>query len=371
MKNETAKTALNIAFPLKPSELNRAKKTLASYGSLKDALVNPNFSEVRPNALHIVEYLSLSLPSKLSTIDLDGYTLQFTVGRKVKANAAKITSIDKTNKVMTIGVGQLQTSYSKLPAVVSLVKALLTAFFSGVEYTTSEGEKKVFKGRLDLPSGADQSKKRNSLILNELGISEFSGMSSSAILTSFKCDKCAHTYVACNAPEKDRACSIPNCTGTLKSTRLNYNHRSDNLKKHWGVSSETVLMGLNPHDPALKASRGQVKKLIFDYMGWDLDSSKSEAELEKARLESQGVSEKEAAMVVNTLNRADRVLKFKEYLDTLDKGVFKGANVKRSKLHKLLKSEVVKLAKHLRVNYDPSLKGSDLAMLLVNEAANG
>jgi hypothetical protein len=269
---------------------------------------------------------------------------------------------------MTIGVGQLQTSYSKLPALVSLVKALLTAFFSGVEYTTSEGEKKTFKGKLDLPSGADQSKKRNSLILNELGISEFSGMSSSAILTSFKCDKCAHTYVACNAPEKDRACGIPNCTGTLKSTRLNYNHRSDNLKKHWGVSSETVLMGLNPHDPAIKHSKGAVKSLIFEYMGWSLDESKSESALEKARLESQGVSKQEAAMIYQTLNRADRVIKFKEYLDTLDKSVFKGAKVKRAKLHRLLKSEIVKLANHLGVKFDPTLKGSDLAMHLVREA---
>tara|TARA_S200002703_G_C3776494_1_gene239091 strand:- start:80 stop:1189 length:1110 start_codon:yes stop_codon:yes gene_type:complete len=355
-----------LRFPFKASEINRANKTLEAYGSLETALVSSKFSEVRPNAIHIRQYLKRALPAKLTGLDLDGYAISFTIGRKVKSNSCKIINVDKTQKVLTIGVAQLQTSYSKLPAVVSLIKALLTAFFQGVEYTTNEGEKKTFKGRLDLPSGADQSKNRNSLILNELGISEFSGMSTSAILTSFRCTRCNYKYVACNAPERDRACTIPNCTGSLKATRLNYNHRSDNLKKHWGVSKETVLMGLNPHDPAIKFSTGKVRSLVFEYMNWEDSKEVTKEDLDQARIESQGVTKGEAKLIVNTLNRADRVLKFKEYLDTLDKKILKGANVTRSKLHKLKKSEVIKLLDFLKIKYDKDLSGSDLAMFIIN-----
>ena len=96
-----------------------------------------------------------------SGISRDKFSLRMSnIGRPTcqlwfQKNKPELAEPKPTNFLMNMLLGDI---------VEAVFKGLLKA--AGVEYTDSKGENRTFKGKLDLPSGADQSKKRNSLILN-------------------------------------------------------------------------------------------------------------------------------------------------------------------------------------------------------------
>jgi hypothetical protein len=342
----------NFIFKMLESEKNRSSKTLKAYGSLDSCLKDSKMDLVRPNSLHIQEFLKSNLANLTKDIEFNDYKIEINIGRKGKANSVRLDAVDKTNKTVRVVCSQTQTSYRRLKSMTSLLVTLLEVFFIGTTYKDADNNLITYKGALKLPSGAPKKRDKNELILSHLGISGFQGMDSSSIVTAFTCDKCGIGYTACNLPKVAKECFKPDCSGSMIGVRMNYNHRSDNLTTHWGVNSEAVLMGLNPHDPALRFSSGKVKELIYSSMNWSVEKVATSQELESALIESQGVDKKASEQVIATLSVANLKGDLKVFLDGLlseQPDFFRVHKLSRKKLATFHKEETEKLADILKI----------------------
>ena len=352
-KAKIEKAETKIIFSMLESEKKRSLATYKDYPNLEKAIVEIPLS--RPNSLHIKEYLEKTLPQKLAFAS--EYTINIRIGRKGKRNSVQIDPKSKGKNIELI-VAQLQTSYRRLADMRDLLVTLVSVFIKGVTYTDDKGIERNFKGALTLPSGAPK-KDRGNLILKALGVSAFQGMDSTSIVTVFKCNKCGVTYTACNLPKASKGCFVSGCTGQLEGERVNYNHRSDNIGKHWGVSSEAILSGLVPYDPALKASRGKVRKLIFDSMGWEDNKEVKTEELEKALVETQT---KNSGTVIKTMDRASKKAAMNRFIADLES---KGYKLPKAKLKRFTRTALVDLAGLLSLDIDNKLNNTEYAMKLI------